>query len=73
MGLCVPKNIPMKQAAVYASYDLEHVKLKDLGAYGNEKGSMKKVYSSLHRAVKGDIEGKNIKERNKSLALAPNQ
>lgn len=47
MGVCVPKNIPLKQAAICGSYDLEHIKLQELTF--NEKGILKKINYSLHK------------------------
>ena len=42
MGVVVPKNIPMKEAKVTSSYDLEH--LKGMGITLFDKGVTKKVY-----------------------------
>lgn len=52
MGNVVPKNIPMKEASVYNSYDLEH--LKGIGINLFEKGAKKKVYNHLHKMLKGE-------------------
>lgn len=62
MGVVVPKNIPMKMAAVRGSYELEHLK-----NHANifEKGSAKKIYLHLHKMIKGEDlpvmrDGKNV-------------
>lgn len=52
MGVVVPKNIPMKEAKVRSSYDLEH--LKGQGIHLFDKGVVKKVYLHLHKIVKGE-------------------
>ena len=53
LGVPVPKNIPMKLANVHSSYDLEHIKLQ------TQKTLVKKVYLSLHQAIKTDIDQVN--------------
>lgn len=61
----------MKQAAVYGSYDLEHLKLGDLAQL--QKGTVKKVYMNLHKAIKGDLENVNLDGKYRGPLTAPGQ
>lgn len=70
LGVVVPKNIPLKIAAIKSSYDLEHLKNHGMNLY--DKGPAKKVYLHLHKAVKG--EDMNFKDGKPALPLtAPGQ
>ena len=48
----MPKNIPMKEASVVNSYDLEH--LKNQGIHLFDRGHAKKIYAHLHKIVQGE-------------------
>ena len=60
----------MKQAAVYNSYDLEHLKLLDLAA--QEKGTTKKIYLNLFKALKGNADNGIVDRKFKGSLTAPN-
>eukprot|EP00347_Sterkiella_histriomuscorum_P013877 403363026 len=51
-GVVIPKNIPMKEAAVRSSYDLEHLKSQGINFF--DKGSSKKIYMELYQKIKGE-------------------
>ncbi|CDW91495.1 UNKNOWN [Stylonychia lemnae] len=68
-GVVVPKNIPVKLAAVQSSWDLEHLKTQGINLF--DKGSQKKIYLQLHKQIKG--EDLPIKQSRAGPQPAPNQ
>ena len=62
----------MKEASVYSSYDLEH--LKGIGLHLFDKGPAKKIYSHLHKMLKGELDPKAITDgKLPGLGSAPGQ
>lgn len=70
MGVCVPKNIPMKLASIRKSMDKDHLK-HSFEPSLFEKSTTKKVYIDLHKIVKGAEEEQRISNKMSGPMEAP--